>query len=613
MGAMVRSKPIRGAKPPRYPRFRRLDGRHPLQRSAPRATVCYQARRRRDGEVAYFNFALAKEMGLVPESHPERLTPTLCRAILETFALAIINEYDQQHGARFARRDLQPHAYMATRYLQLQHPDRRGRTSGDGRSIWNGTLRHRGVTWDVSSCGTGVTRLCPATALSGRFYKTGSRHVSYGCGTAAPGEGLGAALLSETFHRNGIATERVLAVIALPGGFAINVRAGRNLLRPSHFFVHSKQGDLATLRAVADAFCSRQIANGVWPRLRGAAQRYRFLSEQAALTFARIAATFEAEYIFCWLAWDGDNILADGGIVDYGSVRQFGLYHREYRFDDVDRFSTSLPEQRRKARAIVQNFAQISDFLIRGRKTPLASHAHDAVLRRFDAEFEAVSRRLLLYRIGLPTGIAEKLLARRRGLVERFRRAHAYFERARSARGPQAVPDGLSWNAVYSSRDLLRELPSRYRIAAVPIPAQELLAIAASSYASRSDRTLTPQRRRMASELQRAYLALVGAAARTGGMSLASLLERLTRRSAVINRFDRITGDAVELASSRLSRSRRHLGRDALQDVIEGLIGHQDRRVTRRRNGRPARPESVAGQRVLGALLEIVTDYRHGL
>ena len=63
---------------------------------------------------------------------------------------------------------------------------------------------------------------------------------------------------------------------------------------------------------------------------------------------------------------------------------------------------------------------------------------------------------------------------------------------------------------MYSSRDLLRELPIRYRAAAVPIPAEELLAIAASSYASRSDRSLTPQRRRMASELQRAYLALAG-------------------------------------------------------------------------------------------------------
>ncbi len=502
---------------------------------------------------------------------------------------------------------------MATRYLQLQHPDRRGRTSGDGRSIWNGTITHRGVTWDVSSCGTGVTRLCPATAHSGRFYKTGSRHASYGCGTAAPSEGLGAALLSETFHRNGIATERVLAVIALPDGHAINVRAGRNLLRPSHFFVHSKQADLETLRAVADAFCSRQIANGAWPRLRGAVARHRYLAEQAARTFARVAARFEAEYVFCWLDWDGDNILADGGIVDYGSVRQFGLYHREYRFDDVDRFSTTLPEQRRKARAIVQNFAQIRDFLIRGRKAPLASFARDPVLRRFDAEFEAESLRLLLYRTGLPGGIAEKLIARRRGLVERFRRAHAYFERARSARGPVAVPDGLSWNAVYSSRDLLRELPIRYRAAAVPIRAEELLTIAASSYASRSDRSLTPQRRRMASELQRAYLALMGAGARAGRVSLASLLERVTRRSAVINRYDRITGDAVEVASAHLNRSRRRLGRDVLQDVIGGLVGHQDRRVARPRNGSAMRPESPAGQRVLGALLELVADYRHGL
>ena len=183
--------------------------------------------------------------------------------------------------------------------------------------------------------------------------------------------------------------------------------------------------------------------------------------------------------------------------------------------------------------------------------------------------------------MGLPAGIAEKLLARRRGLVERFRRAHSWFERARSARGPQPVPDGLTWNAVYSSRDLLRELPTRYRVAAAPIPAAELLAIATSSYASRSDRVLTPQRRRMASELQRSYLALVGAGARAGRVSLASLLDDVALRSAVINRYDRITGDAVELASSHLNRSRRRIGRDALQQVIGGLVGHQDRRVAR--------------------------------
>jgi len=235
------------------------------------------------------------------------------------------------------------------------------------------------------------------------------------------------------------------------------------------------------------------------------------------------------------------------------------------------------------------------------------------VLRRFDAEFESVSRRLLLRRIGLPGALAQRLLARRRGLVERFRRAHAYFERARSARGSQMVPDGLSWNAVYSSRDLLRELPCRYRAAAVPIPAEELLAIAASSYASRADRILTPQRRRMAGELQRAYLALLAAAARAGRLPLATLLDRVARRSAVINRGDRITGDAVEYAAARLIRSRRSLGQDALHAVIEGLVGHQDRRVSAARNGSAPRPESPAAQRVLGALLEVVSEYRHGL
>ena len=268
-------------------------------------------------------------------------------------------------------RDRLPHTYMATRYLQLQHPGRRGTTSGDGRSVWNGTLTHDGVTWDLSSCGVGVTRLCPATAKEGRFFRTGSRTASYGCGTAALGEGISAALLSETFHRNGIATERVLAVIALPNGQAINVRAGRNLLRPSHFFAPLKQGDLARLRAAIDVFAERQIAQR---RLAEAARPARRATAiwptPPRASFARAAATFESEYVFCWLDWDGDNVLADGGIIDYGSVRQFGLYHREYRFDDADRWSTTIPEQRVKARAIAQVLRADPRVPARGEEAP---------------------------------------------------------------------------------------------------------------------------------------------------------------------------------------------------------------------------------------------------
>jgi uncharacterized protein YdiU (UPF0061 family) len=206
--------------------------------------------------------------------------------------------------------------------------------------------------------------------------------------------------MSEAFHRNGILTERTLAILRRPDGFAINVRAGKNLIRPSHFFVHHKQNNLEALRAVAELFMDRQIRNGDWPDMPAGNDRYKVLAQTMARTFGKMAATFQREYIFCWLDWDGDNILADGGIIDYGSVRQFGLCHREYRFDDGPRWSTTLPEQRRKARDIVQVFAQVRDYLISGKKSPLYPFRSDPILALFDEAFLRTSQRVLLHHIG---------------------------------------------------------------------------------------------------------------------------------------------------------------------------------------------------------------------
>ena len=599
----------------RYPRFGRIDGTHPWKRRVAGGFVDYYARRRRDGQVAFFNFALAKEMGLIPAAHPERLNPALSRAILETFGLQILNEWDFLHRTRVPARDRLPNTYMATRYLQLQHPSRRGTTSGDGRSVWNGTITHGGVTWDVSSCGVGVTRLCPATALEGRFFRTGSRTASYGCGTAALGEGISAALLSETFHRNGIATERVLAVIALPNGQAINVRAGKNLLRPSHFFAPLKQGDLPRLRAAIDVFAERQIQNGDWPKLAPGTARYRHLADAAAVTFARAAATFESEYVFCWLDWDGDNVLADGGIVDYGSVRQFGLYHREYRFDDADRWSTTIPEQRVKARAIAQGFAQIRAFLLEGEKRPLAAFAHDPALRLFDREFAATKQRLLLRKLGLRPATGAFLARTCRRELERFRRAFSYFERARSARGIRKVPDGLTWNAVFSMRDLLRELPGKTLAAGRPLPARDVFALALSSYASPADRRASAARVRMAGKLQKAYTALMRAASAHERRPLSEVLREVALRSAVINRRDRITGDGVDYATERLIRYRRRLSSGKLHRVIAAFVDHQDLNPAEPAGDQPpaARPPAHDVRRVLDRLIALVAEARHGL
>ena len=181
-----------------YRRFRQLDGSHPWKSAVPAGYVDYPARRRRGGEVAYFQFRACSR----DRASSRRITPTSSTRLSGAPSSIPSASSSSTNGTssttpRCRSGIVMPGTYMATRYLQLQHTDRRGSTSGDGRSVWNGCIRYHGVTWDVSSCGTGVTRLCPATAAEKRFFKTGNRYASYGCGTAALAEGLGTAIMSE--------------------------------------------------------------------------------------------------------------------------------------------------------------------------------------------------------------------------------------------------------------------------------------------------------------------------------------------------------------------------------------------------------------------------------
>lgn len=105
-----------------FSKFREIDGRHPLKASVPEAVVEYQVRTRHGGQVAFFNFELARELGLIPENHPHELTPELKEEILHAFSIVIINEYDMLNNFNFPKEDIRPNTYMATRYLQLQHP-----------------------------------------------------------------------------------------------------------------------------------------------------------------------------------------------------------------------------------------------------------------------------------------------------------------------------------------------------------------------------------------------------------------------------------------------------------------------------------------------------------
>jgi hypothetical protein len=541
----------------------------------------------------------------------------LCKAILDAFSLKIINEYDIINKTPIPKKEIRPHKYMATRYLQSQHPGRTGLTSGDGRGMWNGFYKGKKAIWDISSCGTGATKLSPATAIENRFFKTGDDNVSYGCGRADLLDGISAAVMSEIFHCNKILTERTLAIIAFNKGASINVRASKNLLRPAHFFYHMKQGNYEGLKGAIDYYINRQVENGDGPAIKNPIKKYRDMLERIAVNFATVAAQFESEYIFCWLDWDGDNILADGGIIDYGSLRQFGLYHREYRYDDVHRMSTTIAEQKNKARYIVQTFAQIVDFLITKKKKNIKAFSKHKIMKVFDQVFERAKDAFVLYKMGFDENLQQKLLNEESNLknIRAFRKAYSYFEMAKSREGLYKVEDGITWDAIFCVRDIMRELPGFYLSANRMMEPKDFIEIIKSNYACEEDIALNQSRKAKIIQFQKLYWKLVKKAATLSGKSTKKILSYMAGRSALINRYERVTGDSIIGVTSKVVRGGKSMNSKGLHDMFVGFVEEQILRPEyfERPGKSNRRLRNKKAKKILDTMLKIVKDYREGI
>lgn len=558
-----------------YSRFDQIDGRHPWIQNVPEGLILYPVRKLKQGRVTYFNFELAKEMGLIGKDHPHRLTKKLQEKILETFSLRIINEYDQLHGHKYPRKVVRRNPYMATRYLQLQHSDKTGRTSGDGRCIWNGFVSHRGLTWDVSSRGTGVTALAPGAVEAGKPLKSGNFDHGYGCGMAEIDELFGSALMAEIMHRNGFHTERMLTIIDLGRGVGIGVRAGLNLIRPAHLFLYLKQGRREPLQRAVDYFLNRQRANRRWnidPKEKNA---YPLMLEQICESFARFVAHLDREYIFAWLDWDGDNVLADAGIIDYGSVRQFGLRHDQYRYDDIQRFSTNLNEQRLKAREMVQTFAQLTDFLVTGTKKPWNQFTRHPILKKFDRRVQHHMLDHFLYQVGFDEPLKKILMNRHRQSVEEFYRVHSYFERVKTYRKLQRVADGVQRPAIFNMRQVLAHMPD-YLIE-LPyellqgMPAKEFFRLMLSSQADSRDRRMTERIGKRIQRWQNHYIKLVKKV--SSPVTWQKTMQSIQARAQSINQSDRMTGNAlIHIVDDLLKYKKRGLSDADIQAVIDEFI-----------------------------------------
>ena len=598
-----------------YERFATLDGRHPWADQVPEGSLLYPVRRLGGGRVSYFNYELAKEMGLIAPDHPHAMNPALQERLLDTFCLRIINEYDVQSGARFAKSTVKPNPYMATRYLQMQHSDKTGRTSGDGRCIWNGAITHQGQVWDVSSRGTGVTALAPGAVQSGQPLKSGNRDFGYGCGMAEIDELYGAAIAAEIFYRNGIPTERVLAIVDLGRGVGIGVRAAPNLLRPAHLFLFLKQGKLEPLRRSVDYLIERQFANQRWTIKPGERDRYAKMLGAVTLDFARFVARLDRDYIFAWLEWDGDNVLADAGIIDYGSVRQFGLRHDQYRYDDVQRFSTNLNEQRAKARDIVQTFAQLTDYLQTGVRRPWRAFAKHPTLTIFDREFRRACLDVFLSQCGYTAPLARVLLAKHRRDVEALFTAHEELERVKTYRRAAKVADGVHRPAIFNLRTALSRLPEAAARASADggpvVAAEEFFAWIIAEKASPRDRRLTPALIEKIERYQRLYLRVLRRVA--GPANFRRVVGIIRERAQSLNHGSRLTGNAlINIVDEILRHRRRGLSAVEIQAAIDDLIAAQ----TLNPDFTPAFESPRVGDRhlvLLHSLLSVVDGFREDI
>ena len=559
-----------------YKKFDRIDGSHPLRKAIPSGYVDYPARIRKGGKVVYFNFELAKEMGLIPKSHDHILNEELQNKILETFSIQIINEFDQMKNRVFPDSEMKKGQYMATRYLQLQHEDKKGRTSGDGRSIWNGQVQNRDKSWDISSCGTGGTRLSPATSKYNKFFETGDPSISYGCGYAEIDEGFTTAIYSNIFHQNERQTERSLAVIEFKDNIAINIRTHQSLLRPSHVFLYLKQDDHTNLKSVMDYYIDSQREVLGWEKCPTGKSKYDFFLKKFTKTFSHLSADLEDEYIFCWLDWDGDNILMDGGIIDYGSVRQFGLCHSEYRYDDIDRFSTNLLEQRTKAKYIVQTMAQAVEYIKSSEKKSIQDYAKSDVINLFEQEYEDRKNKNLLKRIGLSERKSKQLIKRDLSLVTDFRKVFSSFELAKSHRGEVKISDGVTTDAIFSMGNFLREFPQIRLHTDEDLAAKDILDILWTPLADTKDCELNKYRKQKLQELQSSYVQIVSRVSRLFQEDMDDTLLEVIKRSHKINKVGKATGDAITFIVDFILKQKKSMTSEEIFELINEIGAYQN-------------------------------------
>jgi hypothetical protein len=178
------------------------------------------------------------------------------------------------------------------------------------------------------------------------------------------------------------------------------------------------------------------------------------------------------------------------------------------------------------------------------------------------------------------------------------------------------VGDGITWDAIFCLRDILRELPKLYLDnGASPIQPDTFIDILKSNYASKKDLSLYPSRKTRIRRFQTTYKKLVDRAAHLSGKHTEKTLESMASRSSLINRYERVTGDSLIYVTEELVKNRHKLTSAELHAIISSFVEQQilcpehfERTITS-----VAPPVNKKARRIVAGMMKAVETCREGI
>lgn len=210
--------------------------------------------------------------------------------------------------------------------------------------------------------------------------------------------------------------------------------------------------------------------------------------------------------------------------------------------------------------------------------------------------------------MGLTERKANQILKREKELIENFRKAFTYFERTKSHQGVIEIPDGITCDAVFSMRDLLREYPQVLMVVDEHLPDEEFMDLMKTSLSTEADMEVNSYRKQKIRDFQTLYFEIVEKVSGLFQDSISDTLQSMVARTNIINKSARITGDAVTSIVDKIMTRKKNYSPDELYELFSELSKIQNLDPDKTVNFLNKKPTSTLLQ-----MLDIIEELREGI